>query len=353
MDWYVIDALEDAYERTKRCLFEPFDLRKWVKLAIILLFVSGSSGYGGNPFNSFSNLNVDSVYGPSYNNDYIADQNILDSINREVTYSFDILSVSIIALILVLIFIFIYISSLMEFVLVESLVSNKINFLEYIRRFFGKGIQLFLIRIASFLLSLLVLAVFILPFIFIFGMTLGDHFWLSFIGGMIGLLFIFIIFAIIASVLGSFISISVPVAIYRDIGMVSAILKVLGKFRLDWQQIIVYWVGRAVLGVIVGIATFVVLMLTLLLVIVPFLILDIILYFLFSLILSGLEWLFLTFFILLEVIILIIVMALVSMPFGVFLKYHMLTFVEKWYPETDIPFEQGIDLKEEKLTSLV
>jgi hypothetical protein len=66
-----------------------------------------------------------------------------------------------------------------------------------------------------------------------------------------------------------------------------------------------------------------------------------------------LEWLFLTFFILLEVIILIIVMALVSMPFGVFLKYHMLTFVEKWYPETDIPFEQGIDLKEEKLTSLV
>jgi hypothetical protein len=198
-----------------------------------------------------------------------------------------------------------------------------------------------------------VLAVFILPFIFIFGMTLGDHFWLSFIGGMIGLLFIFIIFAIIASVLGSFVSISVPVAIYRDIGMVSAILKVLGKFRLDWQQIIVYWVGRAVLGVIVGIATFVVLMLTLLLVIVPFLILDIILYFLFSLILSGLEWLFLTFFILLEVIILIIVMALVSMPFGVFLKYHMLTFVEKWYPETDIPFEQGIDLKEEKLTSLV
>lgn len=147
MDWYVIDALEDAYERTKRCLFEPFDLRKWVKLAIILLFVSGSSGYGGNPFNSFSNLNVDSVYGPSYNNDYIADQNILDSINREVTYSFDILSVSIIALILVLIFIFIYISSLMEFVLVESLVSNKINFLEYIRRFFGKGIQLFLIKI--------------------------------------------------------------------------------------------------------------------------------------------------------------------------------------------------------------
>jgi hypothetical protein len=81
---------------------------------------------------------------------------------------------------------------------------------------------------------------------------------------------------------------------------------------------------------------------------IPFLILDLIVYFLLSLVLSGSEWIVLVPLVLVEVILFIIAMALVSMPFGAFLNYHMLSFVGKWYPEGDIPFGQGIDINTEQ-----
>jgi hypothetical protein len=345
MNWYVIDAVEVAYERTKRCLFEPFDLWKWVKLAIILMLVGGGSGHGGNSFNSFSN-SMDSGYDSGYGSDY----NPFDSIGDAVSSMFSLAVMAIMALVLFVIIVFMYISSVMEFVLVESLVSNNVKFWEYTRRFLGKGFQLFVIRIAALLLSLLVLAVLVLPFIIIFGMPSGDYFWLSLIGGMMMIVFLVIVFAIIASIFGSFISMSIPVALYRNVGVLSAILEVLRKFKLDWQQIIVYWVGRAVLGIIVGIAALIVIMLALLVTLLPFLIVDGILYFLLSVVLSGSEWIVLAPFILVEVILFIIAMALVSMPFGAFLKYHMLSFVEKWYSEAGIPFDQGIDRKADQVT---
>jgi hypothetical protein len=344
MNWYVIDAVEVAYERTKRCLFEPFDFWKWVKLAIILMLVGGGSGHGGNSFNSFSN-SMDSGYGSGYDSGYSSDYNPLDSIGDAFDSMFSVAVMAIIAAVLFLVIIFMYISSVMEFVLVESLVSNSVKFWEYTRRFLGKGLQLFIIRIAVLLLSLLVLVVLVLPFVLIFGMPSGDYFWLSFIGGMMLIIFLVIIFAIIASVFGSFISMSIPVALYRNVGVLSAIMEVLRKFKLDWQQIIVYWVGRAVLGIIVGIAALIVMMLAILVTLLPFLIVDGILYLLLSFVLSGSEWIVLAPFILVEVILFIIAMALVSMPFGAFLKYHMLSFVEKWYSEAGIPFDQGIDLK--------
>ncbi len=344
MDWYVIDAVEVAYERTKRCLFEPFDLWKWVKLAIILMLVGGGSGHGGNSFNSFSN-SMDSDYGSGYGSGYGSDYDPLDSIGDTFDSIFSAAVMAIIALVLFLIIIFMYVSSVMEFVLVESLVSNSVKFWEYTRRFLGKGFQLFIIRIAALLLSLLVLAVLLLPFVLLFGMPSADYFWLSFIGGMMLVIFLVIIFAVIASVFGSFISMSIPIALYNNVGVLSAIMEVLRKFKLDWQQIVVYWVGRAVLGIIVGIAALIVMMLAILVTLLPFLIVDGILYLLLSLVLSGSEWIVLVPFILVEVILFIIVMALVSMPFGAFLKYHMLSFVEKWYLEAGIPFDQGIDLK--------
>ncbi len=352
MDWYVIGAVEVAYERTKRCLFEPVDLWKWVKLAIILMLVGGGSGYGinsFNSFNSFSNNDAYTEYVPDneqgYGLGYDSEFKPFDLINDAVSAVSSSVVLAIIALIFLLVIFFMYISSVMEFVLVASLVSNNVKFLEYSRRFLGKGFHLFLIRIATLILSLLALAIIIIPFIFIFRMSPGDYFWFSLISGMMFLLFLLIVFAIIASVFGSFISMSIPVALYRNIGVLSAILEVFRKFKFDWQQIIVYWVGRAVLGIIVGIAASIVLILAILSTIVPFMIVDVVIYFLLSLVISGSEWMVLAPVILVEVILFILAVALVSMPFGSFLKYHMLSFVEKWYPEAGIPFGEGVDLK--------
>ncbi|WP_214044901.1 hypothetical protein [Methanomethylovorans sp.] len=349
MDWYVIDAIGVSYERTKKCLFKPFDLWKWVKLAMVLALVGGGGGHGGNLFNSFSNSGMGSGYG----HDHISDYDPLGPIDGAIASMLSAAVLPFIMLLLLLIIVLMYISSVMEFVLVESLVSNNIRFWEYTRRFLGRGFQLFLIRTASLLLFLLVLALAVLPFIFVYDMPSGDHLWLSLIGGVMMVVFLLIVFVIIASVLGSFISMSIPVAMYCNIGVLSAILEVLRKFRLDWQQIVVYWVGRAVLGAIVGIGALAITILVVLITLIPFLILDIIVYSLSSLFLSGFEWMVLLPLVLVEMIFFIIAMTLASMPFGAFLKYHMLSFVEKWYPEASIPFGQGIDIKAEETTGFL
>ena len=50
-DWIAWGAIEGAMTKTRQMLFEPFDLTKWVKLAIILFFI-GSGGSGVSNFNS-------------------------------------------------------------------------------------------------------------------------------------------------------------------------------------------------------------------------------------------------------------------------------------------------------------
>lgn len=45
MSWYAVDAVDDAIDATRRFLF-PFSLVRWTKLAIIALFIGGSSASG-------------------------------------------------------------------------------------------------------------------------------------------------------------------------------------------------------------------------------------------------------------------------------------------------------------------
>ena len=50
MNWFVVDAAGEAFKRTRSCLLEPFDLKKWIKLAIIVALAGGggSSGYNSS-----------------------------------------------------------------------------------------------------------------------------------------------------------------------------------------------------------------------------------------------------------------------------------------------------------------
>ena len=52
MSWYGIDAVDKAFSRTRKALFEPFDLWKWAKLAIIIFLLGGvASNYGSSGTN--------------------------------------------------------------------------------------------------------------------------------------------------------------------------------------------------------------------------------------------------------------------------------------------------------------
>ncbi len=340
MGWYVVNAVGKAIERTRTCLFEPFDLWKWMKLVIIVMLIGGGSSFnGGGGGNSLDDITLQ-------------DPGATDSFTEALGESIDKLQtgpgleliIGIILLILILILFFSYISSVMEFVFVDSLVSNDVRFWEYFRRYLGKGLGLFVFRLLVFvvLLSLIALMAlsFVIPLIGSSWDTFPDAIMSNIVSFILLLIGIILIAAIIGGIIGSFINLSIPVAIYTETGIFRAFANVFGQFRKNWQQFLVYWIGRFFLGLAVGIAVGIILLITIILAGFFILLADLLIYFTISALLSGsdtLVWIVLVPMIVIQAILFIVSLAVIAMPARVFLKYHMLTFLQQWYPDTEIP----------------
>jgi hypothetical protein len=320
MSWYGIEAVNRAISRTRKALFEPFDFWKWAKLAIIILLGGAGSGYG-------SSTNYSTETQDLGNNFPIIEL-------PETLLTPTILIAVLFFLILVLILS--YVSSVMEFVFVESLVRNEVKFWAYSRRFLGKGFNLLLVRLAIGLIFLVFLGIAFLPIIlenpsdFALPELLGEIFWL------VGL---FILLALLAIVIESFISLAIPVSIYRDKGILSAFRIIYGNFRKSWKEVVVYWLTRFVLMIGTSIIVIIFSVLVMLVLGLGFIIFDVVLYFFFSQFVSeSLTWILLTPFIVIELFLILVTLIFLSVPFVVFMKYHLLSFLEAWFAEVEIPF---------------
>ncbi|WMW22904.1 hypothetical protein RE476_03510 [Methanolobus mangrovi] len=333
MGWYVIDAVERAMERTRTCLFEPVDIWKWLKLTIIVLFIGGGFSSGGNG-GSYNN------YDGSGSGFSRIPQGFIDVVTNFYEHLMSYSGVTLLILAIILIFLFILllslIGSVMEFVFVESLVRNDVRIREYFSRYLMKGVALFILRILIGLGTLLFFVILALPLLFMTGIMnegidrLGGASIMLLVMGLIAILFIV---AIIAGIIGSFINLAIPVSMYSKRSIYSALSQVLGQFRHDWQQIVVYWVGRLILAIAAGILVAILGLIAIIALGILLLIVDFILYFGFSAIIANTTvWLLFIPILLVEFIIFIFVMTFVGMPVKVFMKYHMLTFLEKWYP---------------------
>ena len=101
----------------------------------------------------------------------------------------------------------------------------------------------------------------------------------------------------------------------------------------------VYWLTRFVLGIGVAILAIFLLGIVLLVLGLSFLVIDGILYFLFSSLLSDpLSWILLIPFVLIELVLILGTLLFLNVPLAVFLKYHLLSFLEAWFADADIPF---------------
>lgn len=358
MSWYAIAAVDRALSRTKKALFEPFDFWKWAKLAIIIFLIGGGgsnfggqgTSYQGGP-EDFEN-NVPYI-GPG--NDPV---HFPDEILNEIPY-FTNTSVADLALLtgliagfILLVLIFIYISSIMEFVFVESLVKNEVKFWNYSRRFLGKGFYLFLVRLVLGLVFLILFAIFLLPLIMMLFEEAAAFTWPVIFGSFFWFIGITALLALTIAV-NSFISLAIPLSIYKNTGILSAFRLVFSNFRKSWREIIVYWLVRFVLGLAVGIATILLFVLLILILGLLFLIIDGILYFIFSSLLSeSLSWVPLVPIIIIEFILFLGALLFFGVPFQVFMKYHLLSFLEAWFTNSDIPFFDVSNSKSETLLSV-
>jgi hypothetical protein len=344
MSWYVADAIDRSVERTKKCLLEPFDFWKWMKLAIMVLFIGGAGFNGGSGGNySFDESDISSVPATPAGATDIIQQ--IDSWAAANLFE--------IAFVLILLFVFFlllftFISSVMEFVFVESLVKNDVRFWEYSRRYLGKGLGLFLLRLLIGLFMLIIIAAISLPFIYsaLDGSAANvPDFPESNVFLFLLLLFAIILVLVVAgSLISSFIGLSIPVALYTGNNIFRALSMVLRKFRQDAGQIVLYWIGRIVLSIaaaiVVGILALVIIVAAVLIV----LVIDGLLYLAITTLLpeSILVWIVLVPLIFIQFILFILALAFVSMPAQVFLRYHLLTFLQVWYPEITIPVFDGL-----------
>ncbi|SES92705.1 hypothetical protein SAMN04488587_1619 [Methanococcoides vulcani] len=359
MRWYVVDAVDRAYARTKKCLFEPFDFWKWMKLVIIVMLIGGS---GGN----YNGGNGGGGGGDGYSsNDYtLPDLGPTDSFAEAFAGIGDLiptsapnlgLIIAIIVFIFALILFFTYVSSVMEFVFVDSLVSNEVKFWEYSRKYLRKGLGLFTFRLLYGIILLIIIAIMalplILPLISSSGENIAETIGMAILSTIFLLVGIILLVAIIGSIISSFINLSIPVAIYTDTGIFRAFANVFGQFRKDWKQIFAYWFGRILLGIGIAIVVGILLLIVIIAVGLFLLFADLLFYFILSTVLPGSYLaigIILVPIILIELVFLIFLIAFIALPARVFMKYHMLSFLQQWYPEVEIPVFDVQQINEEE-----
>ncbi|WP_406661763.1 hypothetical protein V7O66_04385 [Methanolobus sp. ZRKC3] len=334
MSWYVIDAVDRAFDRTKKCLLEPFDFWKWLKLAIIVMLIGGGGSSFNGGGNNYSASDSDVSGASDFFHEMFGGISFPDFSEPSMA-----LIIAAAILFILLILVFAYISNVMEFVLVESLVSNDVRFWEYSRRYLGKGLNLFLFRFIIGLIILIPIILVTVPLAFIaFADTSTQPTFTSMMALLLILIPLILLLVILSAIIQSFVNLSIPVSIYTEMGIFASFKTILRRFKADWQQILIYWLGRIVLAIAVGILVAIVAIIAIVLLALLALIIDGIIYFVLAAILrETVVWIILAPLLFVQLLIFILLMMLISMPARVFMKYHMLSFLEQWYPESHIP----------------
>ncbi|WP_440952925.1 DUF7544 domain-containing protein [Methanococcoides sp. FTZ1] len=333
MNWFVVDAAGEAFKRTRSCLLEPFELKKWLKLAIIVALAGGgsSSGYNGSiPNTETGDFPQLPFFDPAKGNGFL----------EQITTMPDLPAlIAIIGAIALLILIFWYISSVMDFVLVESVTKNDVRLREYAKKYMRMGLNLFIIRIVLAIGFFAIFAMAALPMIVQIISDPTGNFWPMLIAGGLSLIAVILMISVFSSIINSFIHLCIPIAMYDQIGIIEALEKVVATFRQDWKQITGYWLGRFLLWtggrVVFSILALIVLLIPGLI----FLLIDGIIYFALSEMLQQrVIWMVVTSLAIIEIIVLALLSIVTIMPLHIFMKYHMLVFLKKWRPATTIPF---------------
>ncbi|SIR04680.1 hypothetical protein SAMN05421858_1235 [Haladaptatus litoreus] len=263
MPWYAVEALDDAIETTKAFLL-PFELWTWLKLAVIVLFVGGTStsppganfqfGGGGSPGGGTGTALPDI---PFSNDTLIA------------------IVVAVVAAVVSIWLVLTFIGSIMEFAFVESLRSREVHVRSYIRRHFGQGVRLFGFRVV--LVTLLLLP--IIGFLLIFVPSLLD----GSADIALGSLFVFVpvmlvLGLVVALIDGLTTNFVVPVMLLRGDGVLAGWRAFWPTLRSQWKQYGMYILLRFALSIAAGIVVGIVGGILSLFVLIPFAILGIGLY---------------------------------------------------------------------------
>ncbi|CVK33675.1 hypothetical protein KH990_03280 [Methanoculleus bourgensis] len=295
---YALSRLDSAFDHAKSLLW-PVRWGVWLRLAVVALFV-------GCGIDSLGNSNLP----------YAAGSLVLGS-------TMSVMASSIAAFVLVIALLWLLAGATMQFVFVDMLVTGDVR----IRRSFGervgKGARLLLLQGALALLPVLTATAFLFALI---GAGRGGVPSFPFYVFIPVMLVVALLFRIVLLLTTDFV---VPIMICEDCGVIRGWRRLIRMTSADSRQIAIYIVTRLVLGFIVGIVLAVLVILTLVVIAIPFVLIGTMLPGPFqagndiSIISSLIPYL----------IIAIPVALLIAVPFITFFRYYALLVLEGLEPE--------------------
>ena len=235
MSWHAIEAVDDALTATRRFLF-PFEFRTWLRLAVIAFFLGGA----GTPTNVF-NFGLDGSGGMPSDVPFVPPDVALPT---EGILGL-VLAIAAIAALLGLAFAIL--GAIMQFVLVDAVVSREVHLRQFVSERVGKGVRLFGFQLVVGLVIAAVVAALVVPVILAGG---GPALWLMVLA--IPLFLALVLIAGLTILLTT--DFVVPVMITRDIGVLDGWRAFWPTLRENLAQVGVYVVLRWVLALGVAIA---------------------------------------------------------------------------------------------------
>jgi len=154
MVWYALECVDDAIDATRAFLL-PVDRSRWLKLAVVVFFLSGGSGVSSLPNSSF-NFSVGNVDFDFGGEGLPTGQVSLSEFVDEFLEPLLPLIVGLAVVFATIGLLFTLVGSVMEFVLVDSLRTESVAVRAKLREHVGGGLALFAFRL---LLGLVVLGV--------------------------------------------------------------------------------------------------------------------------------------------------------------------------------------------------
>ena len=139
-----IDLVGTAWEHTKNQLFKPFNLGQWVRLGIVGL-LAGEMGYTGGCTSSYRFPSVPSRGGTA--TAFVAQATVL----RNPFFPLAVILLVLAALVLIVALM--YVSSIMRFILFESVVSRECRIRRFWSRYTESGTRYFLWNLAMLFVS--------------------------------------------------------------------------------------------------------------------------------------------------------------------------------------------------------
>lgn len=251
MALHAVENLSDAYRATRSYLL-PFEWGRWLRLALLSLFVAGSSG-GSAPTGGFQGpftpgTGTDPGTGTEFN---VA----MDQLNAFFGAHLWLI-VGFVAIAFLIGLVLQWLAAAFEFTFLESLREDAVHVRRYTSQYSGLGTRLFAFRLLFGIGALLAFGGLALVFI-------GPILWGVAPAGpiLVGLLMIplFLVLGILAAIVYVFTTAFVaPIMLLEDRGVLSAWKRFWGVFKSAWQDFLVFLlVGiflMIAIGIVVGIA---------------------------------------------------------------------------------------------------